>query len=276
MLLPQLKRAIELRKLQMYFQPICNSSNGAVRGFEALARWTMDNGEFVSPGEFIPLAEEAGLIHDIGLWAVESAAIQIQALNRLYAEESLYVSVNIDAGTLDDSRFLGKVISVFKDYSLQSGQLKIELTERGLIKDTEAIIPKMQELIAQGCEFMIDDFGTGYSSLSYLHKLPIHTLKIDRSFVLGLDESDTSEAVVKTIITLSESLGLNVVAEGVETIENVVQLASLNCHQLQGYYFSRPMPAAEVEGFLEEHELLSSALYQQAGSFTGEKSQPLN
>jgi EAL domain-containing protein (putative c-di-GMP-specific phosphodiesterase class I) len=236
----------------------------------------MDNGEFVSPGEFIPLAEEAGLIHDIGLWAVESAAIQIQALNRLYAEESLYVSVNIDAGTLDDSRFLGKVISVFKDYSLQSGQLKIELTERGLIKDTEAIIPKMQELIAQGCEFMIDDFGTGYSSLSYLHKLPIHTLKIDRSFVLGLDESDTSEAVVKTIITLSESLGLNVVAEGVETIENVVQLASLNCHQLQGYYFSRPMPAAEVEGFLEEHELLSSALYQQAGSFTGEKSQPLN
>ncbi len=275
-LLPELKHAIEEGLLDMFFQPICRSADGAVCGFEALARWTRDNGECIGPDEFIPLAEESGLIHDIGLWSLECAAMQIQQLNRLDGDVNYYVSVNLDANTLDDSRFLGKVVSVFRDCELRPGQIKIELTERGLIKDTAAIIPKMHELIAEGCEFMIDDFGTGYSSLSYLHKLPIHTLKIDRSFVTSLEESGNSVAVVKTIITLAESLGLNVVAEGVETVQNVVQLASLDCHQLQGYFFSRPMPASEVVSFLEDSRLLISTLFQQALKFPERNHQPLN
>lgn len=252
MLLPELKLAVEKIELQMYYQPICSAEDGSVCGFEALARWQRQNGEWVSPGEFIPLAEDAGLIHEIGLWALEAAASQLEKLNQRNANSQVYVSINIDAESLNDPRFYSAVVAAFDRHRLKPGQLKIELTERGLINDTEAVIPKMNALIQLGCEFMIDDFGTGYSSLSYLHQLPIKTLKIDRSFVCSLSENESSKAVVRTIIALSESLGLTVVAEGVETADHVKQLHNLNSHQLQGYYFARPMPENELGAFLDK------------------------
>ncbi len=251
-LLPELKQAIGAGALKMYYQPICGAHDGRVCGFEALARWQRDNGEWVSPDEFIPLAEDAGLIHEIGLWAVRSAASRLDDLNRHTGTAPVYISINIDADTLGDSRFGQVVTEAVQQHELAPGQLRIELTERGLIKDTAAVIPQMRALIDLGCEFMIDDFGTGYSSLAYLHQFPVKTLKIDRTFVLSLSENQSSWTVVKTIIALAESLGLSVVAEGVETENHVNQLAALHCHQLQGYYFSKPMPAEDVAPWLTE------------------------
>ncbi|MFN3236919.1 MAG: EAL domain-containing protein, partial [Pseudomonadales bacterium] len=151
-------------------------------------------------------------------------------------------------------RFIPTVREVFANHDLRPGQLKIELTERGLIKDTSSVIAKMQELIELGCEFMIDDFGTGYSSLSYLHELPISTLKIDRSFVINMEDNESSVAVIKTIVAMAQSLGLKVVAEGVETSQHVSALAALNSPQLQGYYFARPMPFKDVVTYLAEFD----------------------
>lgn len=251
LLLPELKNAVETTRLRMYYQPICSSRDGSVCGFEALARWQRENSEWVSPGEFIPLAEDAGLIHDVGLWALESAASQLASFNLRDPDNDMYISINIDAESVNDPRFYDAVVSAFESNKLKPKQLKIELTERGLINDTAAIIPKMNALIRLGCEFMIDDFGTGYSSLSYLHELPINTLKIDRSFVLNLSKNENSKSVVRTIIALAESLGLNIVAEGVETDDHVQQLTRLGSHQLQGYYFAKPMPAGELNTYLD-------------------------
>ena len=254
LLQPELKSALAENQLQMYYQPICSASNRRVCGFEALARWQRANGEWVSPVEFIPLAEDSGLILDIGLWALESAAIQLARFNAEDKHCDLYISINIDATSLTDECFYDGVVSAINTFKLRRGQLKIEITERGLIKDTEAILPRMHSLIKLGCEFMIDDFGTGYSSLSYLHRLPIHSLKIDRSFVMHLDKKETSEPVVKTIIALAESLGINVVAEGVETETQLQHLFELGSHQVQGYYFSKPMSADEVVAYMQKQE----------------------
>lgn len=253
LLQPELKTALSENQLQMYYQPICSARNQHVCGFEALARWQRANGEWVSPAEFIPLAEDSGLILDIGLWALEAAAIQLARFNAADKHSDLYISINIDAASLTDEHFYRGVVSAFNTFSLKRGQLKFELTERGLIKDTELILPKMHSLIKLGCEFMIDDFGTGYSSLSYLHRFPIHSLKIDRSFIMNLNENDSTMPVVKTIIALAESLAINIVAEGVETETQVQHLFDLGSHQLQGYYFARPMSADEVLSYMEAH-----------------------
>ncbi len=251
---PELKNALRDNQLQMYYQPICAALDRRVLGFEALARWQRSNGEWVSPAEFIPLAEDSGLILDIGLWALESASIELAKFNNMNDDKDIYISINIDAQSLTDQRFYDAVVSAFDTFQLKRGQLKIELTERGLIQDTESILPRMNSLIELGCEFMIDDFGTGYSSLSYLHRLPIHSLKIDRSFVMHLDDDENSTPLVKTIITLAQSLNMAVVAEGVETEEQCRRLSQLGSQQLQGYYFAKPMPADAAMEFLVQQE----------------------
>ncbi len=251
LLLPELKMAIERGDLELHYQPICGAKDSGVQGLEALARWQRQSGEWVSPGEFIPLAEESGLVHAVGLWALQSAGAKIAELNKAgYGD--VYVSINIDADTLNDSRFIPLVKKVFANHGIGRGQLKIELTERGLVKDTQSVIEKMEQLIELGCEFMIDDFGTGYSSLSYLHQLPFSTLKIDRSFVINMEVSESSATVVNTIIVMAKSLGLKIVAEGVETESQVNALKALNSDQLQGYYFARPMPFADVQRYIAE------------------------
>ena len=242
----ELQQAIKERSLLQYYQPIVESDSYGVLGFEALARWQLAGGEWVPPDEFIPLAEDSGLIADLGIWALEAASEQLSKWCEVASTDQLYVSVNISPVSLDEPRFVETVSAMFKRYHFKPGQLKIELTETMLVGDIDKVLKKLNVLMALGCELMIDDFGTGYSSLSYLHRLPIRTVKIDRSFVSGLLEHESSVPIVKTIIALAGSLNMNVVSEGVETGLQARRLAELGSDQLQGYLFSRPLPASDT------------------------------
>jgi diguanylate cyclase (GGDEF)-like protein/PAS domain S-box-containing protein len=250
LLQPELKTAVNNNKLELFYQPIIDSNGYDVNGFEALARWQRENGEWVSPAEFIPLAEDSGLIADIGLWALEAACNQLAKWNEESSNMNLYVSVNIASVSFNDDRFNKKITEMFEKYNFKQGQLKLELTERILVEDSVGMLDKLNKFIELGCELMLDDFGTGYSSLSYLHRLPIKTLKIDRSFVLGLDDSESSLPIVNSIIALAQSLNMDTVSEGVETESQALRLAKLGSNQLQGYLFSRPMPAEDATYYL--------------------------
>lgn len=243
----ELKTAIMENKLELYYQPIMGAGDHRLCGFESLARWCRDNGEWVSPVEFIALAEENGMIADIGLWGIETACKQIGRWNETHPGVDYYISVNIASDSFGDERFARCISDCFQRYGVRRGQLKLELTERILLGDTDNMLDKLHKLIELGCEVMIDDFGTGYSSLSYLHLLPVGAMKIDRSFVINLDQSESSLSVVKTIIALARSLDLGIVAEGVETARQAEQLAELGATQLQGYFFGRPVPTSEAE-----------------------------
>gem|GEM_PF-6422562 len=245
----ELKKAIAEHKLQLFYQPIYSARDHQLRGFESLARWRRENGEWVSPAEFIPLAEEAGLIADIGLWCIETACEQIGRWNARQPDSDYYVSVNIASDSFGDERFATCIEMSSESHRVRRGQLKLELTERILLANTDNMLEKLHKLISLGCELLIDDFGTGYSSLSYLHLLPVATLKIDRSFVINLEKNDSSMSVVKTIIALAKSLEMSIVAEGVETRAQADLLSDLGVNQLQGYYFGRPVAAGEAEAF---------------------------
>ncbi len=250
----ELKTAIVENKLELYYQPIMDAGDRQLCGFESLARWRRDNGEWVSPIEFIALTEENGMIADVGLWGIKTACQQIARWNETHPGVEYYVSVNIASDSFGDERFARCISECFQRYGVRRGQLKLELTERILLGDTDNMLDKLHKLIELGCEVMIDDFGTGYSSLSYLHLLPVGAMKIDRSFVLNLDQSESSLSVVKTIIALARSLNLGIVAEGVETERQAEQLAILGATQLQGYFFSRPVPEREAEQYFVPEE----------------------
>lgn len=242
-LLLELKAALADGKLQLHYQPIFNATTRTLCGFEGLARWQRGNGEWVSPGEFIPLAEENGLIGELTLWAIDAATRQIGAWNRQWETSQYYISVNVAGDSFTDERFFALIAERIAGQAIQRGQLKLELTERMLVTDTSQLLERLHQLIALGCELMIDDFGTGYSSLAYLHRLPVQTLKIDRSFVARLLEDDGSRAVISSIIALARTLRMDVIAEGVETHEQSRLLASMGSTQVQGYLLGAPTAA---------------------------------
>jgi len=252
MLLPELKQAIENKQIEFYYQPIVDANTHTLKGFEALARWFRDDGDFVSPGEFIPIAEKSGLVAELGILAFEQACKQLSEWRQqgITGTESYYISVNIAAVSMTDERFFKTVRTSLAEHKIERGQIKLELTERMLVEDFEQITPRLNELIALGCDIMIDDFGTGYSSLSYLHLLPLSTLKIDRSFVIKLNDENGTEPLVKTIIALAQTLKLKIIAEGVENIEQAQQLDLLGVTHLQGYYFAKPMPSKDATSYL--------------------------
>lgn len=252
-LMGELKSAIAESELELHYQPIVDARNGTVVGFESLARWQRSNGEWVSPAEFIPLAETMGLVSDIGLWATSTAASQLGAWNQLLQHKDLYISINLAPVSFSDERLLTLIEDACKHYELSSGQLRLELTERMLMSDTNAMLNRLDQLLALGCEIMIDDFGTGYSSLSYLHRLPISTLKIDRSFILSLEDGESARSIITTIVGLANNLDMKVISEGVENAGQVYQLMFLGCHIMQGFHFSRPLPAQQAEEYLLDH-----------------------
>lgn len=254
LLMGELKSAIAGNQLELHYQPIVDGRNGEVVGFESLARWQRLNGEWVSPAEFIPLAETMGLVADIGLWATATAAQQLNQWNQLLKHQNLYISINLASVSFSDERLHTLLEKVFKEYELTSGQLRLELTESMLMSDTNTMLKRLNRLLALGCEIMIDDFGTGYSSLSYLHRLPISTLKIDRSFIVSLEEGESARSIITTIVGLADNLDMKVISEGVENAGQVYQLMFLGCHLMQGFYFSRPLPAQQAEDYLLEHQ----------------------
>ncbi len=241
----RLRMALALGQLQLHFQRQVDE-RGQVLGAESLLRWNDPERGLVPPGEFIALAEETGLIVGIGQWVLEAACDQLQAWSRDAATRPLRLSVNISPRQFAQELFVDEVAAALARSRADPRRLQLEITEGMLLDNVEETIAKMTELQRLGVSFALDDFGTGYSSLSYLHRLPLDMLKIDQSFVQQMGVSDQSGPIVRTIIQMGQGLGLDVLAEGVETEAQRLQLARLGCTRFQGYLFGRP---AAIEQF---------------------------
>jgi diguanylate cyclase (GGDEF)-like protein/PAS domain S-box-containing protein len=242
-----LRRAIEHHDFEVYYQPIVTLDSGKLAGFEALVRWRHPDRGIISPAEFIPVAEDIGLIVPIGRAVLREACRQMRAWQTQFPEsDSLAVSVNLSAKQLALPDIVEQIGAILWETGLDCRHLKLEITESVLMEDLEAITAVLQRLRAQGICISVDDFGTGYSSLSYLHRLPVDILKIDRSFITGLGLDAGRSAIVHAIITLARDLGMDVIAEGVETPEQLAQLKQLQCKHGQGYLFSMARTADDA------------------------------
>ena len=245
-----LRAALQTEEFVLYYQPLV-VGDGQLTGAEALVRWQHPERGIVSPAEFIGLAEETGLIVPLGLWVLEAACTQLTQWARRPERAHLTIAVNVSAHQFRQPDFVEQVAAVLLRTGANPRRLKVELTESLLINNIEQTIEKMFALKAKGVGFSLDDFGTGYSSLSYLKRLPLDQLKIDQSFVRDVLADPNDAAIAKTIVGLAQSLGLAVIAEGVETQAQKDFLASHGCHAYQGYFFSRPLPIAQFEAFAQ-------------------------
>jgi diguanylate cyclase (GGDEF)-like protein/PAS domain S-box-containing protein len=243
-----LRLAIERDEFRLYYQP--QLSAGVVIGAEALIRWAHPTRGMVSPAEFIPLAEESDLILKVGDWVLETACARIAAWAKRPEMRSIAVAVNVSARQFRQPDFVERVLTVLACSGADPRLLKLELTESMLLENVEDVIAKMTSLKAHGLSFSLDDFGTGYSSLAYLSRLPMDQLKIDQSFVRNLATDSNSAAIAQTIVALGRTLGLSVIAEGVETQEQQGLLARMGCHTYQGYLLGRPAPVEEFERWI--------------------------
>jgi predicted signal transduction protein with EAL and GGDEF domain len=234
--------AAEAGQLRVHYQPTVRLDDGEITGFEALVRWQHPERGLVPPIEFVPLAEETGAIIAIGRWVLRQAVAQGAAWSAA-AERPLKMSVNLSPRQLMDDDVPALVGEVLAETGFPAAQLTLEVTEGVLVHDVERVVAQLHALRAVGVGIAIDDFGTGFSSLSYLRRLPADVLKIDRSFVTDLTDGGSSTSLVSSIIELARTLGLDVIAEGVETEAQRVALQDLQCAQAQGYLFARPQPA---------------------------------
>lgn len=241
-----LRNAIADRAFQLYYQPQM-TLDGRLIGGEALLRWQHPQLGAVSPAQFIPVAEETGLILPIGNWVLHTACDQLGAWARKPETAGLTLAVNVSARQFKHAGFVDQVLAALERSGAPPEKLKLELTESLLLDDLEETISKMTYLKSMGVGFSLDDFGTGYSSLSYLKRLPLDQLKIDQSFVRDVLIDQNDAVIAKTIVALAQSLGLNVIAEGVETIGQVEFLTSIGCLTYQGYYFGKPMVSSAFE-----------------------------
>lgn len=245
-LVADLSQAISFDQLQLYFQKQV-SSQGRVIGAEVLLRWTHPVRGLVSPAQFIPLAEETGIITSIGLWVFEAACKQLKIWQGMPAMRDLTLAVNVSAKQFHQADFVEQVRRTLVETGAKPSHLKLELTESIVLANVEDTIAKMRELKLLGISFSLDDFGTGYSSLQYLKRLPLDQIKIDQGFVRDITTDANDAAIVQTIIAMTEALGLNVIAEGVETQAQQAFLEQRGCHSFQGYFFGRPVPLAQFE-----------------------------
>ncbi|OUS26810.1 hypothetical protein A9Q99_16465 [Gammaproteobacteria bacterium 45_16_T64] len=243
-----LRIAIKQQDLEPYYQPIIKISDQKLNGFEALVRWNHKEKGLVSPGLFIPVAEESGLIEDIGNLMLLLAGKQ--ANDWFCNETDMTIAINVAAKQLKQKDFSQQILRLLDNQHISPHYIKLELTESALMDDPNDVIRQLHELRDVGITIAIDDFGTGYSSLSYLKKFPIDFLKIDQSFVREIGEDKNDEAIINAIIQMAHSLGLKVIAEGVETKEQLGFLKNLDCDYAQGYLFSKPVPWREAEQFL--------------------------
>ncbi|MEM9806712.1 MAG: EAL domain-containing protein, partial [Cyanobacteria bacterium P01_D01_bin.56] len=246
-----LNLAIEQNQLRLHYQPLVNLKTGVIEGFEALVRWQHPQKGLIYPGDFIAIAEESGLIIPLGYWVLREACLQSQVWNQKYCQtHSLFMSVNLSGRQFADPQLIENIQNIIEEINLPPNTLKLELTESVVMDDVEVSIEGLLHLKNLNIKLGIDDFGTGYSSLSYLHRFPVDTLKVDRSFVMRMHEASENEAIVRTIIALSHNLNMNVIAEGIETVEQAAQLKAWECEYGQGYFFSKPVPPDKAEALL--------------------------
>jgi diguanylate cyclase (GGDEF)-like protein/PAS domain S-box-containing protein len=247
-----LRQAVERQEFELHYQPIVNLRTGDLVGFEALTRWRHPRRGIVSPAEFIPVAEQTGLIVPIGRWAIAEA---LQQLGRwqgsLPSLGPLSMSVNLSGRQIADPRLLEEIESALRSNKVEPGTFRLELTESVLMDNAETVHRILNSLKKSGVMIWVDDFGTGYSSLSYLHRFPVDGLKIDKSFVDGLDGTEQGSAMIRTILSLADNLAVDVIAEGIETTAQADQLLQLGCRRGQGYLFGRPIAAAGVPNMID-------------------------
>ena len=243
-----LRRAIECQNFHLHYQPIISLSTGRISGFEALLRWQHPERGTISPAEFIPVAEETGLIVPIGRWVLLEACRQLRQWQIEFPswKELLTISVNLSVKQFMQPDLLTQVTQILQQTGLDARSLKLEITESAIMEDSESASVTLLQLKALGIQLCMDDFGTGYSSLSYLHRFPMDILKIDRSFISNIRTKEQNLKIVQTIVTLAHSLGMAVTAEGVETSEQLAFLKALNCEFGQGYFFSKAVGSHEA------------------------------
>jgi diguanylate cyclase (GGDEF)-like protein len=249
----ELRRAIENGQMTLGYQPICDLATGKITAFEALARWTTEDGVRLSPNDFIPVAEESGLIIPLGRWAMEEAAQTIAAWDRASGGDSgVKVAVNLSAIQLQRDHIPAMVRDALARHGVEGRRVTLELTESAIVTDPDRIAQTMHALKDMGATLAMDDFGTGYSNLAYLQKLPIDLLKIDRSFVSGMLADRDKVAIVRAILSLAQALGMQTTAEGIETNELAQTLAALGCTYGQGFLYSRALERDEAWSLLSE------------------------
>jgi len=253
-----LRRAIRNKEFLLYYQPIVELGTENIAGFEVLIRWNHPTRGIVPPLEFIPIAEDTGLILPIGNWVMHESCRQMSEWRKQFpAAQNLIISINLSARQLEHPDLLSQIRETLRETELNPRCIKLEITESVVMNNAEQSVKTIDELRKMGIRVSIDDFGTGYSSLSYLHRFPIDTLKIDRSFVNRIGDDSESSEIVQTIINLASNLGMEVVAEGVETEEQLDFLKNMNCGYGQGYYYSRPvdnLSATEIVENLREED----------------------
>jgi diguanylate cyclase (GGDEF)-like protein len=246
-----LRCALERNELVLYYQPIVEVATGCLRGFEALVRWNHPTRGLVLPMEFIPCCEEIGLILPLGVWILKQACEQLMIWREKYPRFSdLTMSVNVSARQLASQHLVQELAQILTCTKLPAGALTLEITESAMIGDTELAISMMKQIRDLGVQLHLDDFGTGYASLSSLHLFPLNGLKIDRSFMTCLNQRRDFQAVVQAVIDLAKNLGMSLIAEGIENVEQLQLLKAMGCDQAQGYHFARPQPATQAEAFI--------------------------
>jgi diguanylate cyclase (GGDEF)-like protein len=248
-----LHQALDRNELRLHYQPIVTISNEEIRGFEALVRWQHPTRGLLPPGEFIHIAEASGLIIPLGWWVLTEACRQMQVWTEQYpAMAEFTVSVNMSSKQFSQQHIVEKIQKILINTGFAANRLKIELTEGVLIDHSDSIIATLQQIRALGIKLLVDDFGTGYSSLSYLHRFPFDCLKIDRSFIENADQDFEKLEILQSVVRLAWNLGLDVVAEGVETPRHHAQLKALRCELGQGYLYSRPLAPDAVAAMMAE------------------------
>ena len=249
----KLRRAYSNREFVMFYQPKINSGTGKIYGAEALLRWNDPDKGITAPDVFLDILESSALIFNVGGWVLEASFTQLA----VWIAEGLWdtrhrLSINISAREFQNENFSETVMYLLEKINVPAQCIDLEVTEHSVINDVKKAVAKMDELIDKGITFSLDDFGTGYSSLGYLKSLPVATLKIDQSFIRDITEDESDKALVTSIIAISKNLGLSVVAEGIETKQQMLMLTQFQCDYLQGYYFSRPVPADEFSQLLKK------------------------
>jgi len=246
-----LRRALERNEFEVYYQPITSLPLGTLSGFEALARWNHPVKGSIGPGDFIPVCEETGLIVPLGRWLLKEACKAARSWQLKYPEHPpIKMSVNLSGQQFREPELIEEIEAVLTETGLAGKFLKLEITESILIDNLETVTEIILKLRQKDIQFSIDDFGTGYSSLSYLHRFPVDTIKIDRSFVSQMQSSGENSAIVKAIVTLAHMLDMDVIAEGIETTTQLAQLKLLQCEYGQGFFFSKPLSQEHAEAFV--------------------------
>lgn len=264
-----LRYAIERKEMCAYFQPIIELDSLKLVGFESLIRWKHPEKGLIPPSEFIPVSEDTKLIIPITLWMLRHSCEQlVEWQNQSPLNKNLFLSVNLSGKHFTQTDLVSQVKKIVVETGIEPACLKLEITESAVMENAETVISMLKELKEIGVQLSIDDFGTGYSSLSYLHRFPIDTLKVDRSFVSTMEDGSENGEIVRTIIALAKTLGMNIVAEGIETVHQLHQLRVLKCEYGQGYLFSIPIPAEDAKALLQDKTRWQRML---PGTFSSEK-----